>query len=139
VTGLLIENAIGIFTGRGGAAMRTQGSIRVRDGVIEAIGELEAEPGENRLDASGCVIYPGLISTHHHLFQSVMKGIKSGIDLPLAGWLGVVPDSSISVRPMRAATASASSSIFDQNAYGTARSQPASGRSMPVLIPFSTL
>jgi 8-oxoguanine deaminase len=88
---MLIENAIGIFTGLHGGAMRSHGAIRIRDGVIVAIGDLEAEPGENRLDASGCVIYPGLISTHHHLFQSVMKGVRSGINLPLAGWLRSVP------------------------------------------------
>ncbi|WP_213736981.1 amidohydrolase family protein [Bradyrhizobium sp. dw_411] len=87
MTSLLIENATGIFTGRPGAEMRTSGSIRVRDGVIVEIGALQAQPDERRLDASGCVIYPGLISTHHHLFQSVLKGVKSGINLPLAGWL----------------------------------------------------
>lgn len=91
MSGLLIENAIGIFSGLAGADMRTSGAIRVRDGVIAAIGRLEAEPGEQRLDASGCVIYPGLISTHHHLFQSVMKGVRAGINLPLAGWLRSVP------------------------------------------------
>lgn len=91
MTALLIENAIGIFTGQPGAAMRTAGSIRVRDGVIAAIGALRAEAGEQVLDARGCVIYPGLISTHHHLFQSVMKGVKAGLDQPLAGWLRSVP------------------------------------------------
>jgi 8-oxoguanine deaminase len=91
VTALLIENATGIFTGRPGAAMRTNGAIRIRDGVIVEIGALSLEPNERRLDASGCVVYPGLISTHHHLFQSVMKGVRSGINLPLAGWLRSVP------------------------------------------------
>jgi cytosine/adenosine deaminase-related metal-dependent hydrolase len=91
MTALLIENAAGIFTGQSGAAMRTVGSIRVRDGVITGIGALRAEPGETTLDARGCVIYPGLISTHHHLFQSVMKGVKAGLDQPLAGWLRSVP------------------------------------------------
>jgi 8-oxoguanine deaminase len=91
MTALLIENATGIFTGQSGAAMRTAGSIRVRDGVITAIGALRSEPGETTLDARGCVIYPGLISTHHHLFQSVMKGVKAGLDQPLAGWLRSVP------------------------------------------------
>jgi cytosine/adenosine deaminase-related metal-dependent hydrolase len=91
MTALLIENATGIFTGRPGAAMRTGGSIRIRDGVIVAMGELQPEPDERRLDARDCVIYPGLISTHHHLFQSVLKGVRSGIDLPLAGWLRAVP------------------------------------------------
>jgi cytosine/adenosine deaminase-related metal-dependent hydrolase len=87
MTAMLIENATGIFTGGPGPAMRTSGSIRIRDGVIVAIGALQAEPNERRLDASGCVVYPGLISTHHHLFQSVLKGVRSGINLPLAGWL----------------------------------------------------
>ena len=87
MTSLLIENATGIFSGRPGAAMRTSGSIRIRDGVIVDIGALQAEPNERRLDARGCVVYPGLISTHHHLFQSVLKGVRSGINLPLAGWL----------------------------------------------------
>ena len=91
MTAMLIENAEGIFTGRPGAAMRTSGAIRIRDGVIVEIGALEAEPNERRLDARGCVVYPGLISTHHHLFQSVMKGVRSGINLPLAGWLRSVP------------------------------------------------
>jgi 8-oxoguanine deaminase len=91
MTALMIENATGIFTGQSGAAMRTAGSIRVRDGVITAIGALRPEPGETTLDARGCVIYPGLISTHHHLFQSVMKGMKAGLDQPLAGWLRSVP------------------------------------------------
>ena len=71
--------------------MRTSGSIRIRDGVIVDISALQAEPNERRLDARGCVVYPGLISTHHHLFQSVLKGVRSGINLPLAGWLRSVP------------------------------------------------
>jgi cytosine/adenosine deaminase-related metal-dependent hydrolase len=91
MTALLIENATGIFTGLRGTAMRTMGSIRIRDGAIVELGALRPEPDERRLDASGCVIYPGLISTHHHMFQSVLKGVQSGINLPLAGWPRSVP------------------------------------------------
>lgn len=91
MSAMLIENAEGIFTGLTGDAMRATGSIRIRDGVITAIGALDPEPGEQRLDVRGCVIYPGLISTHHHLFQSVMKGVQGGINLPLSGWLRSVP------------------------------------------------
>ena len=91
MSAMLIDNAAGIFTGFPGAAMRATGQIRIRDGVIVEIGALEPVPGELRLDARGGVVYPGLISTHHHLFQSVLKGVRSGIDLPLAGWLHAVP------------------------------------------------
>ena len=91
MTTMLIDNAAGIFTWLAGPAMRTSGQIRIRDGVITEIGALELKPDELRLDARGGVVYPGLVSTHHHLFQSVLKGVRSGIDLPLAGWLREVP------------------------------------------------
>jgi cytosine/adenosine deaminase-related metal-dependent hydrolase len=71
--------------------MRATGAIRVRDRRIAAMGELAPEPGERIIDAAGCVIYPGLVSTHHHLFQSVLKGVRAGINQPLMGWLRSVP------------------------------------------------
>ena len=87
----LIRGAEGIFTGLPGDAMRAHGAIRISDGRIAAIGALTPEPGEQVIDASGCVIYPGLVSTHNHLFQSVLKGVRAGIDSPLADWLCAVP------------------------------------------------
>ncbi len=87
MTSMLIRGADGIFTGLPGDAMRATGAIRVVDGRIAAIGALSPQPGERIIDATGCVIYPGLISTHHHLFQSILKGIRPGLDLPLMGWL----------------------------------------------------
>src|SRR5262249_42589127 len=91
MTSILIEGAEGIFTGLPGDAMRAKGGIRIKDGRIIAIGDLNPEPGEKRLNASGCVIYPGLVSTHHHLIQSVMKGVRPGLDSPLFAWLRQVP------------------------------------------------
>jgi cytosine/adenosine deaminase-related metal-dependent hydrolase len=91
VTSTLIRNAEGIFTGLPGPAMRTTGAIRIVDGRIREIGALTPQPGEEILDASGCVVYPGLISTHHHLFQSVLKGVRAGIDSPLFEWMRLVP------------------------------------------------
>src|SRR5712672_69718 len=93
MTSMLIRNADGIFTGLPGDAMRATGAIRVLDGRIAAIGDLAPEPGEEIIDASGCVIYPGLVSTHHHLFQSILKGVRAGMNLPLMGWLRSVPHS----------------------------------------------
>ena len=90
---LLIQGAAHLWTGLRGDAMRAPGGtdIRIRDGVITAIGHLKAEPGEPVLDASCCVIYPGSINTHHHLFQSLLKGIPAGINLALVPWLAAVP------------------------------------------------
>ena len=87
----LIRGAEGIFTGLPGDAMRAAGDIRVMDGRIAAIGALAPQPGEDIIEAAGCVVYPGLVSTHHHLFQSILKGVRAGINLPLMGWLRAVP------------------------------------------------
>ena len=90
---LLLRGAAHLMTGlRGDAARAGAGTdVRIRDGVITAIGTLAAEPGERVLDASGCVVYPGWVNTHHHLFQSLLKGIPAGIDLALVPWLAAVP------------------------------------------------
>jgi len=87
MTSTLICNSDGIFTGLLGDAMRATGAIRILNGRIAAMGDLASERGEEVIDASGCVVYPGQISTHHHLFQSVLKGVRAGINLPLMGWL----------------------------------------------------
>ena len=39
------------------------------------------------IDASGCVVTPGLINTHHHLFQSLTKAVPGGQNALLFGWL----------------------------------------------------
>ena len=93
MTDLLVRGAAQVMTGLPGAAMRTSGGndIRIRNGVIHALGQLTPEPGERLIDAAGCVIYPGWVNTHHHLFQSLLKGIPAGINLPLVPWLAAVP------------------------------------------------
>ena len=93
MTDVLVRGAAQVLTGLPGAAMRPAAGcdIRVRGGVIDAIGALAPLPGERIIDASGCVVYPGWVNTHHHLFQSLLKGIPAGINLPLVPWLAAVP------------------------------------------------
>jgi 8-oxoguanine deaminase len=93
MTDCLIRGASQLLTGQRGAAARsaTGADVRVRGGFISSIGTLLPEPGEKVIDASGCVIYPGWVNTHHHLFQSLLKGIPAGINLPLVAWLAAVP------------------------------------------------
>ncbi len=86
----VVRNAAGILTGLRGANERQTGDIRIRDGRIAEIGAIAALPGETTIDATGCVVYPGLVNTHHHLFQSVLKGVAAGIDAPLEGWVNEV-------------------------------------------------
>ncbi len=90
----LIQNATVVLTGLAGERARLpqdQGDVRVRSGKIQAIGAFEPEPGEVVYDASNCVLAPGWVNTHHHLFQSLLKGVPAGLNVRLADWLTNVP------------------------------------------------
>ncbi|MDQ8021550.1 MAG: amidohydrolase family protein, partial [Moraxellaceae bacterium] len=89
---LLITNATAILTGLSGDAARTAGpDIRIAGGRIAEIGALTPLRGESIIDASDCVIYPAWVNTHHHLFQSLLKGDPLGINATLTPWLGKTP------------------------------------------------
>jgi cytosine/adenosine deaminase-related metal-dependent hydrolase len=62
--------------------------ILIRNGVIAAIGPaLVAPAGADVVDVSGCLVTPGLVNTHHHLFQSLTRAVPGGQDALLFGWL----------------------------------------------------
>ncbi|MEM1147379.1 MAG: 8-oxoguanine deaminase [Pseudomonadota bacterium] len=70
----------------------SNGSIVIEDGEIRAVGPAEALRGwaqtaDKVIDAAGTVITPGLINTHHHLFQTLTRAVPAGIDASLFGWL----------------------------------------------------
>ncbi|WP_380054287.1 amidohydrolase family protein [Falsihalocynthiibacter sp. SS001] len=85
---MLIKNIAHGWTGDKDGT-RLTGAIRIEGGIITEIGDLVAKAGEEVLDASGCVVTPGMINTHHHLFQSALKGLA--INQPLDPWLEQVP------------------------------------------------
>ncbi|MBV1903345.1 MAG: 8-oxoguanine deaminase, partial [Marinosulfonomonas sp.] len=60
--------------------------IRIKDGVIAEIGPNLSCAGETIL-ANGCVVTPGLVNTHHHLFQTLTRAVPGGQDALLFGWL----------------------------------------------------
>ena len=87
---LFIANIAHGWTGDA-AGTRLTGSIRIEDDLIAEVGDLSPRPGEQVIDAGGCVVAPGLVNTHHHLFQSVLKGVPAGMDAALDDWLERVP------------------------------------------------
>lgn len=91
-TNWLIRNASAILTGLCGDDARHAGpDIRVVDGRIAALGALEPQVGEAVIDARDCVVYPAWVNTHHHLFQSLLKGEPQGLDQTLTPWLAATP------------------------------------------------
>ena len=64
------------------------GYLRVNDGVIAEIGAGAAATtldGESVIDAAGCVLMPGLVNAHTHLYQVLLRAVWE--DLELMPWL----------------------------------------------------
>lgn len=61
------------------------GSILVEDGVIAWVGRGAGPPTVERIDGRGCVALPGLVNTHHHLYQTLTR--VRATDQGLFGWL----------------------------------------------------
>lgn len=87
----ILANAEAILTGLPGSAARASGDIAIDGGRIAAIGRITPGPDDRVIDVRGCVIYPGLVSTHHHLMQTVLKAVPHAIDAALPEWLVRVP------------------------------------------------
>lgn len=60
--------------------------IRVCNGEITAIGADLSDTG-TVIDAQNCVVTPGLVNTHHHLYQTLTRAVPGGQDALLFGWL----------------------------------------------------
>ena len=60
--------------------------LLLRDGVIVEIGQGLQTTGEV-VEAKGCVVTPGLVNTHHHLYQSMTRAVPGAQNALLFGWL----------------------------------------------------
>jgi cytosine/adenosine deaminase-related metal-dependent hydrolase len=63
------------------------GDVLIRGGVILGVGHGLDSTGAEVVDASGCVVTPGLVNTHHHLYQTLTRAVPGGQDALLFGWL----------------------------------------------------
>jgi cytosine/adenosine deaminase-related metal-dependent hydrolase len=84
---LLIRNAAAVVTMNPERAELAGADIFLRDGVILALGHGLPKAGAEVIDATGCVVTPGLVNTHHHLYQTLTRAVPGGQDALLFGWL----------------------------------------------------
>ena len=61
--------------------------LYAEDGVIRAIGPKLEKPAEEVLDAGHMLCYPGLINTHHHLYQQFSRNLPQVQNMELFDWL----------------------------------------------------
>lgn len=68
------------------------GGVFVRGNRIETAGSAEELPdtADEIIDVSGHVLTPGLINTHHHMFQSLTRALPAAQDSELFDWLNAL-------------------------------------------------
>ncbi|HOU12518.1 MAG TPA: 8-oxoguanine deaminase [Anaerolineae bacterium] len=87
---LLLKNASLLVTMDDQRRRIPNGSLVVRDNVIEAVGataELSQLAADQVIDATNMVILPGLVNTHHHLYQTLTRAVPAAQDAVLFDWL----------------------------------------------------
>lgn len=86
---LLIRNARILVTMNEGREEIANGALYIRGKVIEQVGKTEDLPQEadEIIDASHHVVIPGLVNTHHHMYQSLTRAIPSAQNGELFNWL----------------------------------------------------
>ncbi|WP_420858400.1 8-oxoguanine deaminase [Marivivens marinus] len=84
---ILIRNADTILTMDDDRRELSGADILIRDGVVADVGHGLTAPGAQVVEAAGCVITPGLVNTHHHLYQTLTRAVPGGQDALLFGWL----------------------------------------------------
>jgi cytosine/adenosine deaminase-related metal-dependent hydrolase len=57
------------------------GWVLVRDGAVEAVGGGAPPEADERLDVGGALVTPGLVNTHHHLYQTLTRAQAQQADL----------------------------------------------------------
>lgn len=63
------------------------GWVAITNGIVTAVGTGEHPRGAEMIDASGCLVTPGLVNTHHHLYQNLTRALPAMTAAPLFGWL----------------------------------------------------
>ena len=94
MTTLLIRNAHTIATQNDAGDELHDASILLQDGLIASIGPAHEMPetADEVIDARGHLVVPGLVNTHHHMYQSLTRAVPAVQNAELFGWLrGLYP------------------------------------------------
>src|SRR3954452_1434795 len=65
------------------------GWVAITDGLVSAIGGPADAPPQatETLSAAGCLVTPGLINTHHHIYQNLTRSYRPAVNGTLFEWL----------------------------------------------------
>ncbi|KFZ26759.1 MAG: 8-oxoguanine deaminase [Candidatus Izimaplasma bacterium HR2] len=83
---ILIKNAKAIITMNDNNDVLFNHNLLIQDNKIEYIGK-ELKEADKIIDAKDMYIYPGLINTHHHLYQTFTRNLPEVQNMELFPWL----------------------------------------------------
>ncbi len=86
MTDTLIKNAQFVLTMDDQDRELQDIDLRLKDGVIIEIGQDLQSTGDVVL-ADRCLVTPGLVNTHHHLYQTLTRAVPGAQNALLFGWL----------------------------------------------------
>ncbi|MBQ4824194.1 8-oxoguanine deaminase [Leisingera sp. HS039] len=86
MTEILIQNADTILTMDDTRRVLHGADVLIRGGKIAAVGQGLQTSGDI-VSGRGCVVTPGLVNTHHHLYQNLTRAVPGAQDALLFGWL----------------------------------------------------
>jgi len=84
---LLIRNISQLVTCNGEDQILKNVDLYAEDGMIRAIGPELPYEAEVVIDASHMLCYPGLVNTHHHLYQQFSRNLPQVQNMELFDWL----------------------------------------------------
>jgi cytosine/adenosine deaminase-related metal-dependent hydrolase len=84
---LVVRNARCVATMDDARRELEGGWVAVNDGLVDSLGTGPAPPAATVIDATDCLVTPGLVNTHHHLYQNLTRANPAMTDKPLFGWL----------------------------------------------------
>lgn len=84
---LIIKQAMTVVTCDDQDTLYENTDIEIKDGVITNLGDIVPPEGAEVIDARGCIVYPGLINTHHHLYQTFSRNLPQVQKMELFDWL----------------------------------------------------
>ena len=85
---LLIAGARLVVTMDPGRRELPGGWVAITGGQVSGVGTAGSEPTAREvIRADGCVVTPGLINTHHHIYQNLTRAFAPAVNTSLFGWL----------------------------------------------------
>jgi len=96
---LLVKDAMLVATMDDNGSELADCDILIDGASISKVGQKVSEQADEVIDARGCVVIPGLVNTHNHVFQALYKCIPETQQVGFIGWITYLTDLWLRIPP----------------------------------------